>query len=128
LEGSVFVRTNGTTGRETTLAPGEQAQLGSGVVEVRELSLAAAKEIAAWRQGQAVFADTPLAEAVERFAGYHERKIRIDADAADLRLGGRYSLDDLDGLLAAIERVLPVRVLREDTGAVRIVASRVAPK
>jgi len=36
--------------------------------------------------------------------------------------GGRYSLDDLDGFLAAIEQALPVAVLRGSDGAVRVVA------
>jgi ferric-dicitrate binding protein FerR (iron transport regulator) len=46
--------------------------------------------------------------------------VTVDPDAAAFSLGGRYSLDDLDGLLRSIERVLPVRILRRADGSVRI--------
>jgi ferric-dicitrate binding protein FerR (iron transport regulator) len=37
-------------------------------------------------------------------------------------VGGRYSLDDLDGFLSAVEIALPVSVLRGENGDLRIVA------
>ena len=122
LEGTVRVQAAAApVAAEAVLTPGHQASMSNAHVTVRELAAGAAQDIAAWRQGQAVFDDTPLADAMERFAAYQARKITVDAAAADLRLGGRYSLDDLDGLLDSIERFLPVRVMRGDT--VRIVAA-----
>ena len=67
--------------------------------------------------------DPRLDEALARFASYHARPIVVEPAAAGLGVGGRYSLDDLDGFLAAIEQALPVSVLRGERGAVRIVAN-----
>jgi transmembrane sensor len=93
-------------------------------ITVRELPAAEVQDTVAWRQGQAIFDDTRLGEAVERFAAYRAQPLTVDATVADLRIGGRYSLSDLDGLLRTVERVLPVRVVRETDGTVRIVAAR----
>jgi len=42
-------------------------------VIVHPLPEGAAQDVVAWRRGQTVFDDTPLGEAVERFAAYHAR-------------------------------------------------------
>lgn len=123
LEGRVRVRGGEANVGDTALTPGAQAVIDGGRLSVRELGEEAAQDIAAWRQGQVVFQDTPLAEAVERFATYHGRAIRVDPAAADLRLGGRHNLDDLAGFFSAVERVLPARVSHESSGAVRISAA-----
>ncbi len=119
LEGTVHVQPARVAEKTTPLAAGSQALLRAEEVSVQPLSAGVAQDVAAWRQGQAVFADTRLADAIERFAAYHARRISVDAATADLRLGGRFSLDDLDGLLDFVQRVLPVRVSRLD-GAVVI--------
>ena len=126
LAGTVGVRAAGAAAAaEAAVTPGHQAVLGGGQVVVRSLPEGAAQDSVAWRQGQTVFENTPLGEAIERFAAYHARTISVDPAVADLRLGGRYSLDDLHGLLESIESVLPVHVLHGTDGEVRIVA--VAP-
>jgi transmembrane sensor len=124
LAGTVHVRASGAAATDEAIAPGGQAVVSSGHVTVRQLSDSAAQDAVAWRQGQTVFDNTPLGEAIERFTAYHARKITVDPSAADLRLGGRFSLNDLDGMLESVESVLPVRVLREQDGEVRIVAAR----
>lgn len=122
LEGHVRVRATSepVADGEAALTAGRQARMNGGRVEVRTLPEGAAQDVIAWRDGQAVFVDTPLADALERFAAYHARTIRVEPDAADLRLGGRFALDDLDGLLEAVQRVLPVRAMQAENGAVRI--------
>jgi transmembrane sensor len=119
LEGTVRVQPEHATEKTATLTADNQAVLRAENVETHTLHAGAAQDVAAWRQGQAVFEDTRLADAIERFAAYHVRRIAVDAAAADLRLGGRFSLDDLDGWLDFVQRVLPVRVARVD-GAVVI--------
>ena len=91
---------------------------------MRLLPDGAAQDVVAWRQGQTVFDNTPLGEAIERFTAYHARKITVDPSAADLRLGGRFSHNDLDGILESVESVLPVQVLRGQDAEVQIVAAR----
>jgi transmembrane sensor len=72
--------------------------------------------------GQAAFESEPLADALGRFAAYHVKHVTVAADAAALRVGGRYSLDDLEGFLAAVEQALPVGVVHGADGSVRVVA------
>jgi transmembrane sensor len=124
LAGTVQVRASGAAGTDEAVTPGRQAVIRSGQVAVRPLPQGAAQDAVAWRQGQIVFDDTPLADAIERFAAYHARTITVDPAVAELRLGGRFSLDDLNGLLESVESVLPVTVLRGPNDEVRIVAAR----
>lgn len=122
LEGSVQVQP-GEQSLPAALAAGDQAVLAPAGVDVRHLPVEAAQDVTAWRVGQAAYVDSRLDEALARFAPYHPGRIVVAPEAAALRVGGRYSLDDLAGFLAAIEQVLPVSVLRGDGGSVRIVAN-----
>jgi len=123
LEGTVRVRSSGNTTDERPVIPGLQAILSDQNVIIRTLPDGAAQDVIAWRQGQVVFNDTPLGEAIKRFAAYHVRTITVDPKAADLRLGGRYSLDDLDGLLESIESILPVHVSHQSGNTLKITSA-----
>ena len=123
LEGTVRVRPSGDAMHEQSVTSGLQAIISDKTVTLHTLPDGAAQDVIAWRQGQVVFNDTPLNEAIARFAAYHARTITVNPKAANLRLGGRYSLDDLNGLLDAIESVLPVQVSHQPTGEVRITAT-----
>ena len=122
-EGSVQVRpgeTGGGPARPVTLGARDRLSAGPGGVEVQALSATKLEEVLAWRQGQIVFDAAPLREALARFARYHGRGITATAEAAELRVGGRFSLDDLDGFFAALEEVLPVQVTRDLSGTVQV--------
>jgi len=125
LAGSVAVSAgpDGALAHEFHLTPGDQIAVEGGLPAQRRLASGAAEDAIAWREGRIVFADTPLAVALERFAAYHGRRLTVAPEAAGLLLGGRYTLDDLDGFLAAAEKMLPVRVLRGEQGAVRLVST-----
>ncbi len=119
LEGSVSARpagAHGGTAAPRALTAGDRLAGGS----VTRLSATALDHALAWRAGQIVFADTPLAEALARFARYHGRGITASPDTAGKRIGGRYSLDDLDGFFAAVEEVLDVKVTRHLNGTVLV--------
>ncbi|MBI3885123.1 MAG: FecR domain-containing protein [Opitutae bacterium] len=124
LEGSVQVRPGATApGRDSApfaLRAGDQLVAGPAGIAVHPLAPAALADALAWRQGQIVFNGAPLREALARFARYHGRGITVTADAAGLPVGGRFSLDDLDGFLAGIEPVLHVHVTRDLSGTVRV--------
>ena len=128
LEGSVTVAPVDADGRELpappALAAGEQLIFDPATATVHRLRPAAIDDVVAWREGKVVFAGTLLADAVERFAAYHGREITVAAPAAALTLGGRYTLDDLDQFLASLAEALPVRVLRQPSGRINIVAVR----
>jgi transmembrane sensor len=89
-------------------------------VSVQTLSSSALDDVLAWRHGQIVFDNVTLREALARFAHYHGRGIGVTPQAAKLRIGGRFSLDDIEGFFAALEEVLPVRVTRDLSGTVRV--------
>ncbi|MFI5336459.1 MAG: FecR family protein, partial [Opitutales bacterium] len=116
-EGSVQVRPGaGPADAPRFLQAGDDLTAGPGGVAVRSLSGPELADALAWRQGQIVFDGVPLREALARFGRYHGRGFTVTAAAAELRVGGRYSLDDVDGFCAALEEVLPVRVTRDLSG------------
>jgi transmembrane sensor len=123
VEGTVQARPSdagGGTGAPVSLTAGDQLTAGPDGVSVHPLSAAALDDVLAWRHGQIVFDGVPLREALARFARYHGRGITVTPAAAGLRVGGRFSLDDLDGFLASLEAVLPVRVTRNLNGTVQV--------
>ncbi len=69
--------------------------------------------LTAWRHGQMIFENRPLAEVVRELSRYHRGKIIItDATLGGLLLTGVFDTKDADGLLGAIAATLPVRVIR----------------
>lgn len=121
LEGSVSARPTGANGAPVAplaLTAGDHLTDGA----VTRLSDAALNRALAWRSGQFVFDDMTLREVLARFARYHGRGITATPDAADLHLGGSYSLDDLDGFFSALEEVLEVKVTRNLNGTVLVSA------
>ncbi len=123
VEGTVEVRPDDAAGRPAapvTLTAGQQLSAGPQGAEVRKLTATALDDSLAWRQGEIVFDGVPLGEALARFGRYHGCGITVTPEAARLPVGGRYSLDDLDGFLAQLETGFPVRVARNSNGTVRV--------
>lgn len=119
LEGSVQVRPGGA-GAARALRTGDRLVAAGGQVDVTALSPSQLNDALAWRQGQVVFDGTPLREALGRFARYHGRALGASDAAARQRVGGRYSLDDLDGFLSTLEEILPVRVTTGLDGTIHV--------
>ena len=115
LEGSVNVRPVATASLHE-LKPGDQLHVEEQQTSVRHLSPDAAGDVAAWREGTAVFEDAPLVDACSRFARYHGIEVQVAPAVAHLRLGGRFSLDDLDGFMRGLGDVLPVRAVAGNDG------------
>ncbi len=119
LEGTVQVRP-GQASAPVSLTIGNTLTSSPAGVAVRTLSTTQLNDALAWRQGQIVFEGTSLHEALARFARYHGRGITATPEAAKLRVGGRYSLGDLDGFFSDLEAVLPVKVSRDLSGTVQV--------
>ncbi|HEU5079749.1 MAG TPA: FecR domain-containing protein [Opitutaceae bacterium] len=121
VEGSVQVRpgefSTGRASSPVSLTAGDQLSASAHGVEVTNLPASAVEDQLAWRQGQVVFDGVPLREALARFAHYHGRGITAAPGAAELKVGGRFSLDDIDGFFSALETVLPVKVTHDLSGA-----------
>ena len=65
--------------------------------------------IAAWRRGEVMFEDQPLAAAVEEYNRYLTRKlVVIDPQLAALRVGGRFTSSDPGDFLRALSASLGV--------------------
>ncbi|MDQ5977383.1 MAG: transrane sensor [Verrucomicrobiota bacterium] len=120
-EGSVQVRPGGS-GTPRNLRGGDQLVSVGRTVEITALVAGRLADALAWRQGRIVFADTPLREALARFARYHGRTLTATDAAALRRVGGNYSLDDLDGFLAFLEETdgMGLHLTRSTDGAIRI--------
>ncbi|HVU35537.1 MAG TPA: FecR domain-containing protein [Opitutaceae bacterium] len=116
VEGSVQV--NPTGAAAWSLKPNEQLTVASTRISCHHLDATQLENELAWRHGEAVFDGTSLREALAQFAYYHGCSIITAPSVASLRVSGRYRLDDLDGFLADITSVMPVRTSREASGAV----------
>lgn len=123
VEGSVLARpgeAGGRAGAPVSLAAGDRLSAGPEGVAIRALNAADLDAALAWREGLIVCNGMPLREALARFARYHGRGIAATAGAAEQRVVGRYSLDDLDGFLSQLEEALPIRVTRSLNGTVQV--------
>jgi transmembrane sensor len=103
-----------------TLGAGQRLTATGAQIAVEALPPEAMADALAWRSGQIVFNATPLGQALANFARFHGRDITTSVEAANLHIGGRYNLDDLDGFLAALEEILPVQVTRPPNGPVQV--------
>ena len=66
----------------------------------------------AWQQGQLMFEDEPLGQAVERVNRYTERKIVVaDARAAALPITGAFNAGDVKAFLESVDEFHPVQVV-----------------
>jgi transmembrane sensor len=80
---------------------------------------------AAWRAGKLRLDDVSLRDALPLINRYLDRPLTLADDAAgELRIGGIYDTTDLEQLVTALPRILPVRLLH--SGDVRSIASRSA--
>lgn len=104
-----------------TLHLGDQFRITQGKSSTRHLTEEASRDAAAWREGRIVFESEPLDTAVARFARYHNRVITVAPDAADIEIGGRFQLTELDGFLSDVALAFPIRVLHPSDGSIRIV-------
>ncbi|PZO06152.1 MAG: iron dicitrate transport regulator FecR [Alphaproteobacteria bacterium] len=105
--------------RPVRLTPGKRLILRDGVVSTGEAPGSALARATAWPQGEIVFEDAPLEEAVAEYNRYLERKLTIaDPQIAHLRIGGRFTSSDPSDFLAALQAVLPVRAQSSGAGVV----------
>lgn len=121
VEGSVQVNPKGGGSEQApaSLKAQDQFTAGSGV---KHLSAGALEDCLAWRDGDVVFNGTPLAVALASFNRYDGRTLIADPSVADLKVGGRFKLDNLDNFLEAVDAQSDyhVQVTRSQDGAVEI--------
>ncbi len=124
VEGSVQVRAAGQT-EPYALAANDRLIAHGDKVDQHPLTVTELERALAWRRGIIVFDNTPLPEALERFARYHDRKI-IPATtvlARNLTIGGPFSIDDLDGFLNGLKATHKLRPEYQPNGTIRVYPS-----
>ncbi|AYF86502.1 FecR family protein [Pseudomonas sp. DY-1] len=77
--------------------------------------------ITAWREGKLIFNDVPLAEVAQEVSRYRELPLRVVPEVADLRFSSVFRADDTNALLAALPRILPVKVRTLPDGSSEII-------
>lgn len=81
-------------------------------------------ETTAWRLGRLVFKDTSLTDVAARLSRYRSDKVVIGSPAiAELRVSGSFALNNQDGVLRALEKVLPISVRHTASETVLLPAS-----
>lgn len=125
-EGSVEVRLGENDNQSATapilLEAHDQLTVTAGQSSVRKLSADDLADEVAWRDGLIVVDSASLSSVLQRFAHYHGIGISAAAEVADLKLSGRFPIADLDGFLHGLETIHPVRVIRDQSGTIRVVA------
>ncbi len=115
IEGSVAVSTNNERNRQHLIA-GERISYNAAgeSTPVEKIDPEAAM---AWNEGRFVFRRAPLEDVIREIGRYHDIRIEV----SDMRLyrfdvSGTFRINDVDGLLAAIEALHPVQFRRLDSG------------
>ncbi len=77
----------------------------------------------AWREGQLAYDDTALTDVVADLNRYYRPGVKLaSADIGKTRLAASFKVDEIDKFLTELPSVAAVKVVREDDGAVTIVA------
>lgn len=106
LAGWIDVQPGGDASAHRRIGPGQQWVFdarGGGVVEPIDSAAGA------WIDGLVVARDMPLAELVAELSRYRRGWLRCDEAVARLRISGVFPTHDLDRVVAALQRTLPVR-------------------
>lgn len=121
LEGQVAVELGiGVRGPSSRmLRPGEQVAYSS--TGFSPLERAEVNALALWRERRLVFAATPLEEVLREVARYRDLRIETpDRSVLGLRVSGNFRSDDIDTLLLALPKVLPIEVAPRSPNTLRI--------
>lgn len=95
-----------------TLKPGERLILASSAPPA--LDRPALDEVIAWRRGQVVLEDTPLAEAIREMNRYNKVKLEIEhPQAAGLLVNGLFQAGDSQSFAAAVAQTYGLEVIEE---------------
>ncbi len=103
-----------------SLSPGQQ--FNTAHATVRTLTPAEIENTIAWRDGRLMLNGMTLTEAAERLSAYHGLTITVAPQIADVKLGGSYPLDDLQGFFQVLaEEPVSLRALPRGDGSYAIV-------
>ncbi|HEY4354084.1 MAG TPA: hypothetical protein VGN31_22855, partial [Paraburkholderia sp.] len=108
LHGAVEVTPADAPERATVLDAGQQTRFTATAIDTIE---AADRHVGDWSRG-VLFADgMRLADFVGELGRYRRGLLRCDPDVANLRITGAFQLGNIENVLAALPRTLPVSVV-----------------
>ena len=118
LEGSVLVTSNkNLSGDGLRLEPGMQARYKAGDYAAQISQTAANSPDLAWRNGKLVLDNLSLADALPLINRYLETPLSLaDSATGKLRIGGVFNTREINHLVTALPKVLPVYLSRNSEG------------
>ncbi|MDZ7895977.1 MAG: FecR domain-containing protein [Sphingobium sp.] len=120
-DGLVGVRTSGDTALHKVPA-GEGAFIRAKSVALATLAEAEVGQRVAWRTHVIELTGESVVQAVEEFNRYRAHPIVIgDQRIASLRIGGRFSTDESQEFLTALELSLPIKAVTDADGGVMLI-------
>lgn len=121
FEGRVSIKAFPVTGAAVVLPeikPGQMVAIAGGDVAAAKYTSVDEKSVLAWRTGQLIFDEEPLASVADRMNDYSSKKISVMDGAAKIKVSGTYLVGQSDTFLQAIEKFYPVRVKNSPDGIV----------
>ncbi|MNO92611.1 fec operon regulator FecR [compost metagenome] len=115
-EGKVAVRGDGAS---ANLLAGDQVLVHAG--QLGQPTRVDADKVVAWKDGRLVFERTPLREVLATLQRYREVPIHLDDPRlAELPVSGVFDSARPDNLLALLPQILPLKISRDDDGALHL--------
>lgn len=123
VSGSVEVKADNPTGPGIwRLKPGNQVKVASQGAEI--LNVDSATEIS-WTEGELIFRDQPLNEAVAEVNRYLLQPITLDADTvSNVRVNGVFKTGDRDAFVAAATDLFDLRATPQADGSILLVQAQ----
>ncbi len=122
-EGKVLLHTPPTAGATAAAASDSSLPLSAGQYAAVDAQHATAVAIdiptdqlearLSWQHGMLLFRDDPLSKVLEEVRRYTTLDIQADESLLDIRVGGYFRVDDIDGLLAAIDTNFRIDLQRD---------------
>ncbi|MFZ4873791.1 FecR family protein [Janthinobacterium sp. Mn2066] len=111
-QGHVRVTANGQSQVDLLAGQGVQADAAGQLSSISHLP---PDSVAPWRNGRVIVDNLPLGQVLAEFERYGDTGLVVrDPAVARLRIGGSFSLTQLDGFAAALPHLLPVQVVRSN--------------
>lgn len=103
--------------RPMLVRAGEVVSMAAGVPSVAPFEPSKVDRALAWTEGEVSFLGETLAEAVAEFNRYNHRQLVVgDAEISNLRVGGRFESNDVDGFVTALQNTFGIRAERIRSG------------
>jgi transmembrane sensor len=105
------------------IAAGGGAVIGSGAMAPTALNATVLRQRTAWQDGVIELDGETLVQAVEEFNRYRQAPIIVgDPRLANLRVGGRFEVDEAEKFLTAVEGSFPVDAIPATDGSILLVS------